>query len=286
MVLNKAVSTALVPLAFAGKLLAGTAAETNRWVDSSPGLFSDTLSSVCGVGQDLALGCAGIRSREAVDATASPWRAIGRVNFASIETRQHCTGTLVAENIVLTAAHCLFNAKRNAWIPANSIVFAAGYQRGEATASSPIATYVVDNALNTESRKFNASAATDWALLVLKQPIGRETGFLTLKFDQQEPTRNAEVFLAGYAGIRPHVLSLASDCGVPIYQQDSQTIQGTCSVMRGDSGAPLLTVSDGAYKVAGVTVSVIAKPNANISVSIPVETISEPLKKLLKGHQR
>jgi secreted trypsin-like serine protease len=59
------------------------------------------------------------------------WEAVGRLNIAG---KAFCTGSLVSETIVLTAAHCLFDAESGAAFDPTSIEFLAGWRDGRAAA--------------------------------------------------------------------------------------------------------------------------------------------------------
>lgn len=233
-------------------------------------VYRPGLSGICALGTAQSTGCDAIRARAVLDASTAPWRAIGRVNFGGLAQRSHCTGTLVAADVVLTAAHCLYNSARKTWLPPESLRFVAGYQRGAGVAVAGVTDYVLDPVHDPESRDFRGGIAQDWALLMLDAPLGAEVGILPLA---TAPT--GEIALAGYAGLRPHVLSLARDCGS---LQGADVLVITCAAMQGDSGAPLLTLTETGPAVLGVLSAVAGTGQGPRSLAIPVGTLpSAPL---------
>lgn len=67
------------------------------------------------------------------------WEAVGRIDLGQ---DSYCTGTLIADNLVLTAAHCVFD-KRSAPLLPERIVFRAGLRDGAAIAARNVRRFVV-----------------------------------------------------------------------------------------------------------------------------------------------
>lgn len=233
-------------------------------------VYRPGLSAICALGQRQSAGCAAIRAREILDAAAPPWSAIGRVNFGGLSQRSHCTGTLVAEDRVLTAAHCLYNAARKRWLPPESLRFVAGYQRSTGIGVAGVTGYVLDPVHDPDSPVFHGAVATDWAVLVLDAPLGATVGTLPLA----RPEAAGEITLAGYAGLRPHVLSRARACPLESARAGGAEIFATsCAAMQGDSGAPLLVMTPTGPAIRGVLSAVTTTPDGPRALAIPIDTL-------------
>jgi len=216
------------------------------------GQYSTVWEPVCTLGSNSEAGCEDIRAREILNAMDAPWPAIGRVNFASRNRRSHCTGVLISDRHVLTAAHCLYSSTRKRWIPPSSLRFAAGYQRGEYAAFSGVEDYRLPPDQGRDGT-FDNRARQDWAVLTLKVPIGREVGYLPLINTNDQPG-----FVAGYPGLRPHVLSQTPTCLPGLLSEG--LLSAICPVMMGDSGAPLLVQTDEGLAVTGILSRIAPTP--------------------------
>ena len=64
--------------------------------------------------------------RKVIEELTPPWGAVGQVNVAGYRQRVECTGSLVAPNIVLTAAHCVTDPSHRKPFPVDEIHFLAG----------------------------------------------------------------------------------------------------------------------------------------------------------------
>ncbi|MBO6505025.1 MAG: trypsin-like serine protease [Kordiimonadaceae bacterium] len=206
--------------------------------------------------------------RRSVDSTEKPWQSIGRVNIGG---RAHCSGTLVAANIVLTAAHCLFSKASGQMVVPGIVHFVAGYSRGEHLGHSKVKSYRVGDGYRGEEGATRANMGHDWALLVLEEPLGEELGFLTVPngwFEPPKPTAPprpnkrkvqiaADVTTAGYPGDRKHILSLEENCNIITTANQGRILLTSCIALKGDSGGPILQQVDGTWHIIGVQTSAL-----------------------------
>ncbi len=173
------------------------------------------------------------------------WEAVGRINIGG---KGYCTGTLIAPNLVLTAAHCLYHPTTAALIPVADLEFAAGWRNGRAEAFRRVRRAAVHPDYFFEGRDKVDRVSLDIALLELDHPI-RSTEirpFVTAA----RPPMGAEVGVVSYATGRDEVPVLEEVCDVLARQ--ARVLMVSCNVDFGASGAPIFTMEDGEPRVVSV----------------------------------
>ena len=173
------------------------------------------------------------------------WEAVGRLNFGD---RGFCTGALIEPNLVLTAAHCMFDKETGARMDAGEIQFLAGWRNGRAAAYRGVRRAVIHPDYVFGGADRLDRVADDLALLELDQPI-RLPSITPFETDVG-PATGDRVEVVSYAMDRSEAPSLQEVCFVLGNQPGVVVL--TCSVDFGSSGAPIFVVRDGVARVVSV----------------------------------
>lgn len=236
--------------------------------------FAKLLSIACltllGSHGHLMAGDSGLRSLITGD-DGRGWEGVGRLNMG---TSSFCTGAMIADNLVLTAGHCLFNKETGQRIAEADIEFLAGWRSGRASAYRGVRRVIVHPSYEFTETSAEHRVRYDLALLELDRPILSTTiqPFAT----HAQPAKGAAVGVVSYAHDRAESPSLQEQCNVLARQ--SGTLILSCHVDFGSSGAPVFVFEDGAAQIVSVVSAKAMARDRQVSLGTSLE---EPLAEMM-----
>ncbi|RMA43968.1 trypsin-like serine peptidase [Rhodophyticola porphyridii] len=174
------------------------------------------------------------------------WEAVGRLDTGS----GFCTATLIAPDLVLTAAHCLFDGPEDSATrrPDAALSFNAGLRNGYAVAQRGIRRSILHPDYTYGSPDDLHRIRTDIALLQLDHTIPEQTVRPIATRGSVGPGDIVQV--VSYGAEREEYASLEDDCEV--LAEDPGVLVLSCSVVQGSSGSPVMVDRDGQMNVVSV----------------------------------
>ena len=198
------------------------------------------------------------------------WDAVGRLDMDGVG---FCTGALIEPNLVLTAAHCLFDKQTGQQVDPEKIEFLAGWRRGRASAYRDVRRAVVHPGYRPGQQVSTDKVRVDIAILELSRPI-RNGSIFPFK-TALEPKAGDRVGVVSYAKDRSEAPSLQEVCEV-LTRQEGVLIT-SCNVNFGSSGAPIFSFEDGHAEIVSVISAKAEAEGREVSLGT---SLSEPLKEL------
>lgn len=199
------------------------------------------------------------------------WEAVGRLNLGR---RGFCTGALIGPQLVLTAAHCLFDKRTSERIALDEIEFLAGWRNGRAVAYRGVKHAVLHPDYAFSNAESLDRVEYDVALLELDQPIRLPS--ITPFTTGVRPEAGEAVGIVSYGQDRAEAPSLQEVCHV--IDRDPKLLILSCLVDFGSSGAPVFAIRDGVPRVVSVVSAKAELDGQRVALGMALEA---PLAALL-----
>lgn len=194
------------------------------------------------------------------------WEGVG---FLNIGNRASCTATMIRPDLVLTAAHCLYDSDTGKRIDPRKIEFRAGWRSGKSVAKRFGARAVIHPAYEDGSgNKLTAQQIrNDIALIQLADPI-LSTHADPFRADRGVADGNL-VSVVSYGQGRNDALSRQREC--QILDSSGGVLAMSCDAVPGSSGAPVFAMREGRPRIVAVVSAIGKVDGREMSFAMDIE---------------
>ncbi len=203
------------------------------------------------------------------------WEAVGRLDIGN---QGFCTGTLIARDLVLTAAHCALDKATGEPYPPGMITFRAGLSDGESLADRKVIQIAAHPDFVANGRVSAPRVRVDVALMRLEEPIPYS---IADPFALQSGRVSGnEISVASYGRGRAEAITRQRSC--EILQRAQGIISFNCDVTFGSSGSAILAKTGPRWQILSVVSAVGTDGHRKVGYGMELSEIVSELKTILR----
>jgi len=203
------------------------------------------------------------------------WEAVGRLDMAG---KGFCTGTLIASDLVLTAAHCVVDQGNGAVLPADAVTFRAGLRDGVSIAERQVLQIAVPPDYSPLQQLNRDNVRRDVALLRLTGPIvSTDADPFVLSLGKNGAR---DVSVASYGMGRSEAISRQRNCSLLAAADDLMMFD--CNVTFGSSGAPVFVRNGNRQRILSVISGMAQMNGQKVAIGMALPSVVASLKAQLR----
>ncbi|WP_170461210.1 trypsin-like serine peptidase [Ruegeria arenilitoris] len=203
------------------------------------------------------------------------WEAIGRLDIGD---RSFCTGTLIAQDLVLTAAHCATDKATGRTYAPGEITFRAGLSDGHALAEGTVVQIAVLPDYDPRVGLSPEMVRVDVALMRLDQPIPYTVANPFALHSGR--VAGDEISIASYGRGRSEAITRQRSCR--ILERRQGLITFNCDVTFGSSGSAILARNGPRWQILSVVSAVGTDGRRKVGFGMELEGIVSDLKAIMR----
>jgi protease YdgD len=209
---------------------------------------------------------------------AMAWQAVGRLDVAG---SGFCSATLIEDDLIVTAAHCVYDMATSKPHAPERMTFRAGLRDGKAAAHVRVSKVAAHPGFDPTSGSSQANVSHDAALLRLERPV--QVYQLNPFALHKDRVVEGPVSIVSYGRGRAEAQSRQRECQMT--ERQGAMLVFDCDVTFGSSGSPVFSHMNGRAKVMAVVSAMSVWNGRKVALGVDVQAVVPELKQMLRASQ-